>query len=262
MIEKLLKTKNKPQALILVEARFSNLDHYINEYLKSFLDDPEDKLRIVKKSYVDLAEINGYINGIKKQDILNIQNRFANTPFEKSKKRFYVIQGIEVTNNEAMNSLLKYIEEPQEDVYCVLTTRNIAKVLPTIKSRCHVIYLKSETELVKQELKKLNFDEDKANYIYQSYFNIEEFKKDLNSGLFDESINFIESLIANIHSIKGIKQLQTQFKSFEYYQINKILLFLRVRIQKHQDKIIELINHLNLYPSKTLIFNEMWKMII
>lgn len=256
MIEKLLKTTNKPHALILVEARFSNLDHYINEYIKSFLEDDEDKVRVDKRTYVDLVEINGYINGIKKQDILNIQNRFANTAFEKSKKRFYIIQGIEVTNNEAMNSLLKYIEDPQEDVYCILTTRNIAKVLPTIKSRCHAVYLKSNLESVNVVLKELNIDQTKATYVYQSYFNLEELKKDLNSGIFHDSINFINQLVASCHNIKNIKELHTQFKNFEYYQINKILLFLKTKLNKHHEEIVHLIKHLNFYPSKTLIFNQ------
>ena len=36
----------------------------------------------------------------------------------------------------AMNSLLKFLEEPVEEVYAILTTKNINKVLPTIQSRC------------------------------------------------------------------------------------------------------------------------------
>ena len=40
---------------------------------------------------------------------------------------------------EAINSVLKFLEEPTPNTYAILTTRNEAKVLPTILSRCQTI---------------------------------------------------------------------------------------------------------------------------
>ena len=42
---------------------------------------------------------------------------------------------------EAMNTLLKTLEEPVPGIYAILTCENMNRVLPTIISRCMVIHL-------------------------------------------------------------------------------------------------------------------------
>ncbi len=44
---------------------------------------------------------------------------------------------------EAANSLLKLLEEPPERVYLILLAENIGDLLPTIRSRCAVVHLRS-----------------------------------------------------------------------------------------------------------------------
>ena len=55
---------------------------------------------------------------------------------------------------EAINSILKFIEEPEGEVYAFLTTNNINNVLPTIVSRCQTLNLKSvdRNEIVKDAI--------------------------------------------------------------------------------------------------------------
>ena len=43
-----------------------------------------------------------------------------------------------------MNSLLKFIEEPPKATYAILTTKNISKVIPTIRSRCQELSIHYE----------------------------------------------------------------------------------------------------------------------
>lgn len=50
-----------------------------------------------------------------------------------------IINSIEGATSEAANAFLKNLEEPQEDLYFILTTESVHKVLPTIVSRCQVI---------------------------------------------------------------------------------------------------------------------------
>ena len=50
-----------------------------------------------------------------------------------------IINSIEEATPEAVNAFLKNLEEPQEDLYYILTTESVHKVLPTIISRCQVI---------------------------------------------------------------------------------------------------------------------------
>lgn len=52
--------------------------------------------------------------------------------------------GIDEATEEAVNAFLKNLEEPQENIYYILTASNIRNVLPTIVSRCEVIKLKEE----------------------------------------------------------------------------------------------------------------------
>mgnify|MGYP002233092403 CR=1 FL=1 len=49
------------------------------------------------------------------------------------------MENIENSTVEAMNSLLKVLEEPIAGVYAIFTCQNLNRVLPTIQSRCQVI---------------------------------------------------------------------------------------------------------------------------
>lgn len=50
-----------------------------------------------------------------------------------------LINSIEEATPEAQNAFLKNLEEPQENLYYILTTQSVRQVLPTIVSRCLVI---------------------------------------------------------------------------------------------------------------------------
>lgn len=56
-------------------------------------------------------------------------------------KKIFIISSVDNSTEEAQNKLLKSLEEPNDGVYYILTTANIEKVLPTIRSRCNKIEL-------------------------------------------------------------------------------------------------------------------------
>ncbi len=56
-------------------------------------------------------------------------------------KKIFIISNFELATEAAQNKLLKTLEEPNAAVYYILTTSNIEKVLPTIRSRCNKIEL-------------------------------------------------------------------------------------------------------------------------
>ncbi|MBI3396843.1 hypothetical protein HY045_00035 [Candidatus Woesebacteria bacterium] len=58
-----------------------------------------------------------------------------------------IVKNIQEVTPEGLNAFLKNLEEPQEDLYFILTTNNLHKVLPTIVSRCQVINLSSKDEI-------------------------------------------------------------------------------------------------------------------
>jgi DNA polymerase III gamma/tau subunit len=53
-----------------------------------------------------------------------------------------VCQNIHEATEEALNAFLKNLEEPQDNIYFLLTAPSTRKVLPTIVSRCQIIRIK------------------------------------------------------------------------------------------------------------------------
>ena len=113
-------------------------------------------LRIENENYTDLIIADGSHQTIKKEQIENIQERFSMSALENNGNKVYIINKIENATTEAVNSLLKFLEEPSSDVFAIITTANINNVLQTIISRCMNIRLKkaSKHQLVVDATKK------------------------------------------------------------------------------------------------------------
>lgn len=162
----LLNCKNNnrlPQAILLNGHNDTPLIEIAKFFAKTIVCDSEcacenclDCLRIENDSYADLIVVDGSSSTIKKEYIENIQERFSMTALENKGIKIYIINKIENATNEAINSLLKFLEEPTSDIYAIITTANINNVLPTIISRCMNIRLKKtpKHELVVEATKK------------------------------------------------------------------------------------------------------------
>ncbi|HKM02902.1 MAG TPA: hypothetical protein VJZ31_03145 [Bacilli bacterium] len=98
--------------------------------------------RIYDGSYVDFYLFDGDLGSIKKESIIDLETAFSQTSVEKAGKLIYVIHKVEKMTPEAINSLLKFLEEPNPGVYAFLTTENEARVLPTILSRVQTLPIK------------------------------------------------------------------------------------------------------------------------
>ncbi|MEK7061260.1 MAG: hypothetical protein AAB954_01215 [Patescibacteria group bacterium] len=62
-----------------------------------------------------------------------------------------LINSIDEITEEAGNAFLKNLEEPQENIFYILTANSLAAVLPTIVSRCQIIKVKGQRLKVKNE---------------------------------------------------------------------------------------------------------------
>ena len=73
----------------------------------------------------------------KNIDISQIRNLILtlNKSSFNTKPRFILIDNIELLNINAVNALLKILEEPNDNIYFILINNN-KKILPTLKSRC------------------------------------------------------------------------------------------------------------------------------
>lgn len=99
-------------------------------------------LRIDHNNYPDFLIFDGSKESIKKDYIQSIESQFERTAIENKGIMIYVIHLIENMTIEAINSILKFLEEPRPNVYAFLTTNNENSILPTIISRCQVMHLK------------------------------------------------------------------------------------------------------------------------
>lgn len=157
------KSNRLPQAILFNGSKDTPLLEIAKYYAKTLICEQEetceeclDCLRIENENYADLIIVDGSNTTIKKNDVENIQERFSVSALENKGIKIYIINKIENATTEAVNSLLKFLEEPSSDIYAILTTANINNVLPTIISRCMNIRLKkaSKHELVVEATKK------------------------------------------------------------------------------------------------------------
>lgn len=120
-------------------------------FAKSILCDEPDPLacnscitclRIDDDNYSDLVIIDGSKNRIKKEEVGNIETQFEKTAFESKGIMIYILHLVENMTVEAVNSILKFLEEPGSEIYAFLTTNNESGILPTIVSRCQTLHLK------------------------------------------------------------------------------------------------------------------------
>ncbi len=103
-----------------------------------------DCQRIAQGNYADLIYLDGRTNKIKKEDVLRVQSEFSKTGLEEFNQKIYIIDCAENATTEALNSLLKFLEEPSgTSTTAILLTEQSDRILPTIRSRCQIIQFKA-----------------------------------------------------------------------------------------------------------------------
>jgi DNA polymerase-3 subunit gamma/tau len=92
---------------------------------------------IAKGTNIDVIEIDAASNrGI--DEIRQLRERIGYAPTH-SKFTVYIIDEVHMLTTEAFNALLKTLEEPPAHAVFILATTELAKVLPTIRSRCMTV---------------------------------------------------------------------------------------------------------------------------
>ncbi|MFT6077378.1 MAG: DNA polymerase-3 subunit delta' [Rickettsiales bacterium] len=108
--------------------------------LSSSENRPEDLQKIESNCHPDLLIIKKLE---KKRDIavdaMREINQFLSLTAAISKHRIIIIDAVDDLNRSSSNAILKTLEEPAKNVFLFLINHNQAKILDTIKSRCHLI---------------------------------------------------------------------------------------------------------------------------
>ena len=138
---------------------------------------------IDKNEFIELKIIEPDGQWIKKSQLEELQDIFSKKSIIGNKK-IYIINKAEKMNDASANSLLKFLEEPEEGIIAILITENTYQILSTIVSRCQVLSLKNKVDLDKYSTK-----EKIAHYLNNNKEDIENFIND------EDSVNKIEKLI-------------------------------------------------------------------
>lgn len=217
-------SKKIPHAFLLVGKNSSQAAHFIAKALICENDllacnDCHECQRVDNHNYGDLIYANGKDEIIKKGKIEYIQEQFSKSSLE-GKAKIYLLENIEYSTPESMNSLLKILEEPTEGVYAIFTCQNINRVLPTIQSRCQIIQLlPNSKKLLKEQLMNKDMLMDDINILTEIFSTYDECEKYIESEFFDglklEVFHFIEdlyfhreNLVINVetHLLKNYKE--------------------------------------------------------
>ena len=159
-IDKIISNNHISHAYLFEVNNYEDDYKYISDFIKMILcnikyedidnsDNPIISL-IDNNNYPDLRVIEHDGSTIKKGQLIELQKDYSNKSLLDG-KRIYIIKNAEKLNPASANTILKFLEEPEEDIIAFLITDNRYHVLDTIISRCQILTLKEDN---------LSFEED------------------------------------------------------------------------------------------------------
>ena len=143
--------------------------------------------RIDDGNYIDVKIIEPDGLWIKKDQLLDLQSEFSNKAFEGNKK-IYIIKSAEKMNVQTSNSILKFLEEPVDDIIAILLVENINLLLPTIISRCQIIKLNKKNY-------SLNVIDNLSDILVM--YGCNDISLESKNKIIDDVINFVQSIEFN-----------------------------------------------------------------
>ncbi len=121
----------------LINLVLSENEDYPYDYENNIINSNNKSYKLVQNKSNPNFHLIDLLEDKKSIDINQIRELIINlnkSSFNK-KKRFVLIDNIELLNLNSINALLKILEEPNENINFILINNN-KRVLPTLKSRC------------------------------------------------------------------------------------------------------------------------------
>lgn len=239
----LIETNNNEDELV---------DTYLNEFYKQLLIcglNESNEVGISKeklinllenKSYPDLLEIKPENNVIKKEQLLEMMEKFSNKSVYGT-YQIYVIHHAEMLNLSSANTILKFLEEPENNIIAVLLSTHRYKVLPTILSRCTVMTLKQEksnmidvndNQILIKLLNNLLIDTEPLIILFNDYYESLFQTKELSLDTLKTISKILQYYIqTNDLSSLSIKSSDINLNKFQLLEIVSILDEFSVKLQ-------------------------------
>lgn len=247
-------------AFLICNTNYDNLKEDLKEILSDYFFGNEINI----EESTDIYIIKPENDKITKEAILSLQEVFK-TKSQVHDKRVYIIDGVEKMNDYASNSLLKFLEEPEDSIYAILITSNLEKVLSTIKSRCQVLLINNhflfdlsnfDLEVVDKAIKFVSTYEeyklDSIAYIYEFISKKEE--KDVMISIISIVKNFYYSCLKFL--IDGKIEIFNSYKNNIEQVIksnNETKLINKLLVLNKYENMLEYNLNLNLFLDKLII---------
>lgn len=253
--------------------------------------------KIDENNFLNFIVIDGEEKNISKAEVQTLVERFSMNSVEENSTYVYIINLIERSSIEAINSILKFLEEPLLNVHAIITTKNISKVLPTIISRCEVINLSpiNKRNVIENAI-SIGVDVEDAELLSYFHVNEDDIKdfaqnKDYQN-LKKSIIHYLSTLVENERKARFIletevfdslktdyltrfffdtivvflkESINLEFNICNYLKTNETLLknlYNKIRnIDNSIFSISELKNNLDLNINKTLLLEQIHKLL-
>lgn len=154
--------------------------------------------RVLDNTHPNVMIISPDKEMIRKEQIEQLIHDFSLTSLEDN-NRVYIIKDADMLNISAANSLLKFLEEPQSNIYGILITEDINQIISTIKSRSQIINFKKvdQHELI-ERLVKRGIDEEMSRILSHITSDEDEIINLINEGLVLDLIDLVKEIGVNI----------------------------------------------------------------
>lgn len=266
---KLYKKEKFPKVLMLSGKKGIGKSTIINHFLNFVYD--EKNYNLTKTTISENSSFNKqyiansfsniiYLSGdnyqkIKIDDIRSLKSQLLKTTL-LNKKRFIILDDVELFNINSLNALLKIIEEPTINNFFILINNKTKNLIETIYSRSleYKINLKNEkrikiiTALIKENDLDSLIDYRTLNISPGNFLSFNDIMRINEINLDGNYLNNIEKIINIYKKNKDIKLINLVLLLTDFYFFN-----LKLKNTQNIDKIIE---------NKTFVINNINKFII
>ena len=231
---------NKVSHAYLIEINDYDTDKkYIFDFIKMILCNVTyEKLEKENNNIINLIDNNDYPDikviepegaTIKKSQMIDLQRDYSNKSLLDG-KRIYVVKEADKLNPASANTILKFLEEPEEDIIAILLTQNRYKILETILSRCQILTIKENSmPIIEDDLYDLLKCVINPNDFYIKYSSIVNDiiqDKDIAKEKLEKIENIIIRYLENKYNNKEIDE--KLIKLFKDIDSNKLLNILKI----------------------------------
>ena len=173
-------------------------------------------------TYPDLIIIDTKKEQVKIDDIRRIEDKFSQTSINQLGIKIYIINLIENLRPNEANALLKFLEEPLDNTYAILTTENEYSILPTILSRTEIVRFSSvnKNDLI-DECIKLGVNKKDAEILTFFQNDASMIKEEIENEDYLEAKKYVENFI----------NLLPNKEKLRFFVLNEINPNLKTKIQ-------------------------------